>query len=659
MSARMPAAGAPVRRALPARPAEVSAPPQAPGAVGDDKSVFEQVCHQLTVWRESVKSCGAFHSGMEEPALKAMEMAQTGLDAWKCLANPVRRATMEERNSLLNRRADAAVTWLLAMPLLDVRAKIVQQFADLPGIAGSNSRRAAYREQLEQDLKAIEEKLARLRAAHEVLLEARSNKRPIRKDGLDKAITLVHRHQYDCGGALVHSHLARLVTGEGTQAIDAQLFALHQFMIESASAVRDAADELQGGTTDPDKLAAAAGTIERKGELLAALAERFCLAAAQEAERACTSDLWQHALACADAVSVYLSPLLDLAAAIPRADAAASSSSGTLPGVQVPPADDWAVVLPSTSPRPDRTEGKKSRSRTRTKAGGAARRAEGPSGPSQRQAAAAVDPLERAERALAALPLTPAQAQQSGGDPVRIAAALGKDTKAVEQMRRDGHDPLNIAHATRFAMQTWFGTVGALRSVRDELCAGSAPDDARMQRLSGQLGERIEALERIHRRLDADEADALKRHRLPKARHVERLLQLGEIEQVGALQPLRSSNAPPGLGTLFEMAIVPMPLSDGSTSAPLYLHLHTHDAVSTDECRKLPFEQFAAVHVKTAAQKDVGAKWEQVQRALGRLKAKVHRGKVDAQLLQSLRSWPSRQRGPSGSGASSRSLTGA
>jgi hypothetical protein len=646
LSARTSTAAGPVRRALPAPAGEVTASTQATGAGSNLKPVFEQALSHVTEWRASAKRSPSLHGGMEAPALQAMETAQGGLDAWNALPGHVRKATMESRNALLDRRADAAVIGLLAMTRLDVSGLMDRQIAALQGVAASNTSVAACHEQLGQDLLPIEKKHRQLHAAHEVLLEARLNKRLHNEEDINKAIASVPLHQYDCSSVLVQTHFARLLLDELPDDVQTPALALRQLTTGPAAFVlTEAVHTLTGGSTDPAKLAVAADRIERSGELLAALAERFCLAAAQEAGRDGSSDLWQHALACADAIYGHFSPLLDLAAAVPRAGARASSSSVPAPSIQVSQPDEWAVVLPSPSQRPDKAASrKKSRGRTRIQAAGTARRADGPSGTPQQQAAAAAAPdalvrvLKRAEIALAMHPLTLVQAEQSGGDPVRIAAALGKDTKVVDLMKREGHDPLSIAHSTRFSMQAWFGDLGPLRRARDELRSRPAPDDARMPHLSGQLDERIEALERIHRRVNADEADALKCHPFPKARHVERMWQLGAIEQVSAPKPLRSGNTPPGLSDVFEMVIVPAPVSDGSPSAPLYLHLHTDHAISAEACRKLPFERFAAVHVKTAAQKDMGAQWEEAQRSLGRLDAKVHRGKVDARLLDSLRS---------------------
>jgi hypothetical protein len=155
LSTRTSTAAGPVRRALPARPGGVIAPTQATGAGSDHQSVFERALSEVTAWRDSAKQNPAFHAGMEGPALQAMETAQGGLDAWQALPVRVRKATMESRNSLLNRRADAAVVWLLAMTGQGLLGMAVEQLAGVRGVAASRTRCAAHLEQLGQNLKRI------------------------------------------------------------------------------------------------------------------------------------------------------------------------------------------------------------------------------------------------------------------------------------------------------------------------------------------------------------------------------------------------------------------------------------------------------------------------------------------------------------------------
>ncbi|MBW8832492.1 MAG: hypothetical protein JF606_24455 [Burkholderiales bacterium] len=59
--------------------------------------------------------------------------------------------------------------------------------------------------------------------------------------------------------------------------------------------------------------------------------------------------------------------------------------------------------------------------------------------------------------------------------------------------------------------------------------------------------------------------------------------------------------------------------------------------MSVEQAMTLPFDQFTAVHVKTRKQKNLGARWEEIQQRLGNFDAHVHRGKVDPALLNQLR----------------------
>jgi hypothetical protein len=140
-------------------------------------------------------------------------------------------------------------------------------------------------------------------------------------------------------------------------------------------------------------------------------------------------------------------------------------------------------------------------------------------------------------------------------------------------------------------------------------------------------------------RLDIEAADAIKRGRFPEAWDLERLLDMGQIGHVTPPRRLSSHGDQPhqDLGRLFEMEIRPRPLSDGTPADPLYLHLHTDDLIDPPACHGRPYRGFAAVHVKTEAQRSLGATWEQAQRALGNLKAKVHRARVGEEFLMGLR----------------------
>jgi len=133
------------------------------------------------------------------------------------------------------------------------------------------------------------------------------------------------------------------------------------------------------------------------------------------------------------------------------------------------------------------------------------------------------------------------------------------------------------------------------------------------------------------------ESDALKQDEFPVARHVERLLELHQTEAVSGLVKLPSEGDKGERGTLFELMIQPRPLEDGTRADRLFVHVHTTQPVSAEECTSLPFESFAAIHVKNARQVNLGARWEQMQEKLGNLGSSVHRGRVTQSLWDSLR----------------------
>jgi hypothetical protein len=126
---------------------------------------------------------------------------------------------------------------------------------------------------------------------------------------------------------------------------------------------------------------------------------------------------------------------------------------------------------------------------------------------------------------------------------------------------------------------------------------------------------------------------------------------MGQIESVSLPRPLPSALDPgDGRGMLFEMVLQPTalsPLSTGERAQPLYIHLHTTEPVTENECHEMDFTKFSAVHVKTHADRGKGRGWVQLQRELALqapdssdsevIAPAVHRGRVDSVLLQRLR----------------------
>ncbi|MHC6086263.1 type III effector protein (hlk2) [Ralstonia solanacearum] len=231
------------------------------------------------------------------------------------------------------------------------------------------------------------------------------------------------------------------------------------------------------------------------------------------------------------------------------------------------------------------------------------------------------------------------------GDVIAIAEALGKDTGDIERLMNDRKTSASVvATSIRQAVDGWFETRERLEQARRRL----AEDDPR----AGHLADRLLALDRIDRYVDTWEADAAKYALIPKAKHLERLLEMGEIERVSAPEQLRSSGDKRNRDRVFEILIQPKRFSNAGEDVdepgarsqgqgnnrvrplPLVLHLHTSRPVYAGELHRLPFRDFSAAHLKLAAQKNQGRNWEEMMHMLGYRDAKVERAEIGAKLLR-------------------------
>ncbi|MEF9387851.1 type III secretion system effector XopP [Ralstonia solanacearum species complex bacterium KE056] len=223
---------------------------------------------------------------------------------------------------------------------------------------------------------------------------------------------------------------------------------------------------------------------------------------------------------------------------------------------------------------------------------------------------------------------------QFDGDLIRIAQSLGKDTRTLQSELADSRcDGAMTADYLRTAIRDWLGDIRNIGPLHEAVAALS-PQDGRV----GQLTGRIKALERIECRLDTMQADLLKRDACPRAPHLKRLLNAKENAIRSVDQPARLPRETPNdrLGTLFEMRIVLKPLSNGRRVAPWVVHIHTREPTTADRLATMPPGDFAAVHLKTDWEKNLGRRWEAVMRALGYEEAKVHRGPIGTELLGQL-----------------------
>lgn len=279
----------------------------------------------------------------------------------------------------------------------------------------------------------------------------------------------------------------------------------------------------------------------------------------------------------------------------------------------------------STPSVPTTTAGKSSRSHkagTRTPdasssaAAPAARRVIDERSAAQKQA----DEILRGTR-LESLPVA-----ELGGDFIALAKRLGKDTTDVERLIGDSrHDAATASDFARTCMQGWFGSSERLLQLKSKLRAG----DGRIE----QLDTRLRLLQRIEDAFERREADALKTDPQPRAPHLERLLAMNGVARVTVPKRLRSEG---DRGRLFEVRIEHAPQSNGDIPAPWFVHVHTEKPVTPAKLRALHYKDLAAVHLKTAREVNLGARWEEMMRALGNTEAKVHRATIGSKLLGQL-----------------------
>jgi len=222
------------------------------------------------------------------------------------------------------------------------------------------------------------------------------------------------------------------------------------------------------------------------------------------------------------------------------------------------------------------------------------------------------------------------------GDFIELAKRLGKDTADVERLIGDSrYDAVTTFDFARTAMQGWFGSSSHLLQLRSKLPKA----DERIAQLTTRLG----LVQTLERDFDRRQADALKTDPQPRAPHLERLLAMHGLAAVAAPRRLPSEGDRGNRGQLFEVRIEHTPQSNGELPAPWFVHLHTEKPVPPAALRSLPYQDFAAVHLKTAREVNLGPRWEEVMRALGHTDAKVHRATIGSKLLAKL--WAAGSRG--------------
>ncbi|WP_282601449.1 type III secretion system effector XopP [Ralstonia pseudosolanacearum] len=398
---------------------------------------------------------------------------------------------------------------------------------------------------------------------------------------------------------------------------------------------------------------------------------QLCMDSAARIEMDDTTPLWKTLLEVAEVIARYRGWLDELCDSVRGGDpepAAARGTSGPAPvsgpetASSMPDPADALAVSDAVDPADavDAADAAEAVVRTEDRGSPEPVRplAAAPRPPDTRTAA-----QKLADGLLRRCPVDSETAARFGGDAVAIADAFGKDTRDIERLMGDRKvSAAMVATSMQQEVDGWFERRERLEQVRGRLSA----EDPR----TGHLTDRLRALDIIDRYVTTWEADAAKCALFPKAKHLERLLELGEIEHVHAPVPLRPSKDKRNRDRVFEIRIQPKRLSspggdadgiddggrrqDGDLALPLFVHLHLSRPVDAGKLHTLPYKDFKAVHMKLAAQKGQGRNWEAMMHAMGHRDAKVERAPVGDELLRRLFALAGRDdaSGPAAAGSS-------
>ncbi|CBJ34517.1 putative type III effector protein (Hlk2) (plasmid) [Ralstonia solanacearum PSI07] len=393
--------------------------------------------------------------------------------------------------------------------------------------------------------------------------------------------------------------------------------------------------------------------IREHSDRLDRVGERLCVDAAARIEKNDATALWQTMMDVAHVTTAYGACLREQCQSVRGGQPAPAATSGTSMEAPVSKPEASSPVPAPASGAPDRTRSKRGKPPAQPVHAAPAPVLSQPDSRTAEQKAAD-DLLKRCQVDLET-------AAWFHGDLVAVACAFGKDTSHIERLMNDPkRDAVVVATSARSQARDWFGTREHLEQAQGRLSA----DDPRHQRLT----DRIRALDLIGRYVDVWEADVAKCALHPKAKYLERLLDLGEIDRIDAPNQLRSSRNKRIRDRVFEIRIQPRRLSSRDADAdpggdagkrderyrawPLFVHLHTSRQVGAGELHKLKFRDVDAAHLKSDAQKNLGPNWERAMHELGYADAKVERSEVSFTLLSRLLAFARRDEGSAGAASS-------
>ncbi|MCA1384207.1 MULTISPECIES: hypothetical protein [unclassified Bradyrhizobium] len=150
----------------------------------------------------------------------------------------------------------------------------------------------------------------------------------------------------------------------------------------------------------------------------------------------------------------------------------------------------------------------------------------------------------------------------------------------------------------------------------------------RLQRMGSEVQGQAKSLSA---RKAAITSDCMKSYAFPSQKYLAQLRAAGELASV---DPPRALKGEPG--TLFEIKLQPMALSNGGTPRPMWVHIHTKRPVHAWQLATLGDREFAASHVKSDEQRGYNQHWQNARAAEGHENVVVHRGKLTPAFCRSL-----------------------
>lgn len=131
--------------------------------------------------------------------------------------------------------------------------------------------------------------------------------------------------------------------------------------------------------------------------------------------------------------------------------------------------------------------------------------------------------------------------------------------------------------------------------------------------------------------LAAATLDHTKTYCMPMQKHIKHLLAENALAPGEGLTPLAGEP-----GRLFEVALQPTPLRNGTLPRPIWLHIHTDLPVRASELATLPEALFASVHIKSDEQRGYNREWQNARAREGHENVIIHRGTITPDFCKKL-----------------------